>query len=265
MRTPRRASVTVRRIVVAADASQPGRVALESAIHLAQRLEAELEGLFVEDLDLKRLSELPVAREIRFGAGGYGRPAASVAEDLRAEALRLRRMFEERASRAHVKATFRVASGRIEHSIVQTGGAADLLVMGLARRRALSLFGVGEGRAAFANRPLALYDGSEGAGRALDLAARLAADDDGALTVVVRAANEGDALRLRRRAAQRIAEHGHGARFRQSAMPTLADLSQAIAALGGSALVISSEDALLEGEGFHRLTDEIPCPVVIVR
>jgi nucleotide-binding universal stress UspA family protein len=265
VRTPRRTTVAVRRIVVAADASQPGRIALESAIRLAQRLQAELEGLFVEDSDLKRLSELPVAREIRFGAGGFGRPASSVAEDLRNESMRLRHRFEEQASRARIKATFRVAEGRIEHSIVQLGGEADLLVVGLARRRAWSLFGVSEGQAEFANRPLVLYDGTDGAERALDLAARLAADDEAALAVVVRAGNEADALRLRRRAAQRLAEHGQGARFRQAAAPTLAALSQAVAALGASVLVISSEDALLEGEGFRRLTDEMTCPVVVVR
>jgi nucleotide-binding universal stress UspA family protein len=254
--------------VVAADASAPGRVAIESAIRLAQQLEAELEGLFVEDIDLKRLSELPVAREIRFGAGFGGpvaRDASSVAEDLRAEAMRLQRAFEEGASRARVKATFRVTEGRIEHTIVQPGGEADLLVIGVTRRRGWSDFAGAPAAAGVAKRPLVLSDGSEGAERALDLAARLAADEDAALTVVIRAATEADALKLRRRAAQHIAEHGHGARFRQAAEPSLGDLCHAASTLGASALVISSEDPLLEGEGFRRLTDEVACPVVVVR
>jgi nucleotide-binding universal stress UspA family protein len=265
VKAPRRTTITVRRIVVAADASQPGRAAFECAVRFAQRLEAELEGRFIEDSDLKRMSELPVAREIRFGAGGFGRPASSLAEDLRAEAMRLRRLFEDSASRAHIKATFRVAEGRVETSMVQAGGEADLLVVGPTRRRALSPFAAPESRAELVNRPLVVYDGSEGAERALDLAARLAADDEAALTVVVRAANEGDALRLRRRAAQHIAEYGHGARFRQATSPTLGELSQAVLALGASALVISSEDALLAGEGLRRLTETMSCPVVVVR
>ena len=119
--TRRRGTVTVRRIVVAADTSAPGRAALDAAVRLAQRLEAELEGLYLEDVNLKRLAELPIAREFQFG--GVARAAAGVADDLRAEALRLRRAFEEAAARARVQASFRVAEGVIEHTIVAEAGA----------------------------------------------------------------------------------------------------------------------------------------------
>ena len=264
MRTPtRRASVQVRRIVVAADASAPGRAALDAAIRLAQRLEAELEGLYVEDINLRRLAELPVAREFRFA--GAARDAAAIAEDLRNEAMRLRRAFEEAASRARVQASFRVAEGQIEHGILAEGGAADLLVIGLERRRSLVPTRIAATTAAIASRPMVLYDGSEGSARALALASRLAADDAGALTVVIRAATEAEALKLRRDAARILAERDHGARFRSAVRPSLLDLCRAVTAEGASALVIASDDELLEGGGFRQLLDDLMCPVIVIR
>jgi nucleotide-binding universal stress UspA family protein len=269
MKTParRRGTVTVRRIVVAADASAPGRSALDAAIRLAQRLEAELEGLYMEDINLKRLAELPVAREFRFGgaASPFARDAAAVAEDLRTEAMRLRRAFEEAASRARVPASFRVAEGRIEHAIVAESGEADLLVVGFERRSLFPLPRLAPTPAAVAIRPLALYDGTEGAGRALELAARLSDDEPGSLTVVIRAANETEALRLRRKAAQTLAGHEQVARFRSAGAPSLTDLCRAVSANGATALVIASDDVLLEGEGFARMLEDVLCPVLVVR
>lgn len=263
MRPPgRRETVTIRRIVVATDASAPGRVALDAAVRLAQRLPAELEGLYLEDVNLKRLSALPVAREFRFGAAA--RDAAGVAEDLRIEAMRLRRAFEEATGRARVQATFRVAEGRIEHTIVAEGDA-DLLVVGFERRGAFAVTRFGATPIAIAIRPLVLYDGSEGSDRALDLAARLADDEPGALTVVIRADSEAEALRLRRKAAQRLAEQDHGARFRTAVAPSLTDLCRAVTAQRATALVIATEDPLIEGEGFRSLLDDVLCPVLIVR
>ena len=50
---------TPRRILVALDASAHSHAALAAAVALAARLHAEIEGLFVEDINLLRLAELP--------------------------------------------------------------------------------------------------------------------------------------------------------------------------------------------------------------
>lgn len=266
MRTPARrgTTVTVRRIVVAADASAPGRAALDAAVRLAQRLEAELEGLYLEDVNLKRLAALPIAREFQFG--GVARSAAAVADDLRAEAMRLRRAFEEAAARARVQAHFRVAEGRIEQVFVTEAGEADILVIGRGRATGLAAPRTAATTAAImASRPLVLYGGSVGASRALDLAARLADDEPGALTVVVRAASEAEALKLRTKAAQMLAGHEQVARFRAAAEPSLTELCRAVTANGATALVIAADDALLAGEGFRRMLDDVLCPVLVVR
>lgn len=263
MRTPtRRSTVTVRRIVVAADASAPGRAALDAAIRIAQRLEAELEGLYLEDVNLKRLAALPIAREFQFG--GVARSAAAVADDLRAEGMRLRRAFEAATARAQVRASFRVAEGHLEHSMVAEAGEADLLIIGHERRIAFSPSRA-PAAAAMASRPLVLYDGSQGAARALDLAARFADDEPGALTVVIRAPSEAEAVKLRSKAAQVLAGHEQVARFRAATEPNLTDLCRAVTANGATALVIAGDDGLLAGEGFRQMLDDVLCPVLVVR
>jgi hypothetical protein len=58
--------VKIRRIVVRVDAAPRRRAVLEAAAALADKLEAELVGLFVEDVDLLHFAGLPFAREVGF-------------------------------------------------------------------------------------------------------------------------------------------------------------------------------------------------------
>ncbi len=283
-RTTRRkvAEPLIRRIVVATDASTHGRAALEAAVRLAALLEAELEGLFVEDVNLKRLAGLPVGREIRFGFGGVGRDTAAIVDDLRAEAAAIRRALEAAAFAAHVKATFRIAEGRVAAEVVAAGSGADLLVIGRSGRPIGP--GISLGRTALAaimgstrsvlvlrpgveitRRALVLYDGSPGADKALDMAAGLASDDAASLTLIVRAENDAEAAKLRQRAAQRLSAHGQAARFRPIAHPSLAGLCRSAGAMGASVLVISADDPLLAGDGRRRLLEDVACPVLLVR
>jgi nucleotide-binding universal stress UspA family protein len=83
---------TVRRIVVAVDSSPHAQAALDAAAALAARMHAELEGLFVEDIDLLNLAALPFGREFNM-ATGQARPfdAGALREQMEAEIARMRR------------------------------------------------------------------------------------------------------------------------------------------------------------------------------
>ena len=62
----------IRRILLALEAGNGGSAAMEAATHLAAQLNAELHGLFLEDINLIRLAELPFAREIGLTSAGGG-------------------------------------------------------------------------------------------------------------------------------------------------------------------------------------------------
>ena len=65
----RNSGTSIRRILVALDATAESLAALNAAADLAMQLHAELFGLFVEDINLARLAALPIAREIDLAAG----------------------------------------------------------------------------------------------------------------------------------------------------------------------------------------------------
>ena len=54
----------VERIVVAFDASQQSQALLRAAVQMAAQLEAELQGIFVEDANLLRLCSLPFSQDV---------------------------------------------------------------------------------------------------------------------------------------------------------------------------------------------------------
>ncbi len=185
----------LRRIVVALDASAHSHAALEVAVMLALRLRAEIQAVFVEDINLLRLTELPFAREVRFGqAGAYPVQSDDVQRGLRARAAVLRRQVEEVAEQSKVSSTFRVVRGAVVGEVLTAALEADLLALGrlghaVARRSRLgSTAQAAVARAvsavllvhpALENGPvLMLFDGSAAAARALALAGEVIGDSN---------------------------------------------------------------------------------------
>ncbi len=210
----------LRRILVALDASAHSHAALAAAVALAARLHAEIEGLFVEDINLLRLAELPFAREIRFGQTGARQvEAEALRRNLRARAAVLRRELEEIATENQISTTFRVAQGAVTEQVLTAAREVDLLALGrlghsLAQRVRLG----STARAAIARAAsavllvqpvaasgpvLALYDGSAAGARALALATQVSGET-GELRVLVWATDEETAFERRQLAAHML-------------------------------------------------------------
>ena len=113
------------------DGSLPSREALAAAAILAQVIEAELEGLFVEEEAWHRVG----ARLI--GAyTGTARPLESegLGRELRALARKMALHLEEVSARASLKSRFRVERGRPESVILLAAADADLVTVGRVAR-----------------------------------------------------------------------------------------------------------------------------------
>ncbi|HET7293785.1 MAG TPA: universal stress protein, partial [Vicinamibacteria bacterium] len=122
-----------RRIVVALDASPASLAALEAAGRLAARLQAELLGLFVEDVNLRRLVELPMASHYSLSSGsGLRLDAPALESQLRELAARARTALDALASRLALHASFRVARGSVTTELLTAAGEGDLLILGRA-------------------------------------------------------------------------------------------------------------------------------------
>lgn len=268
---------TLKRILVALDASRASLDALAAAAALAERLGAELGGLFVEDENLLRLGGHPLARQMRLPSGDWGPlERGSIEADLRAMAARAREALARAASPRHVAWSFRVARGRVSLEVIAAAGEADLLVLGVSGHRLTR--GPGEtARAAAARAPisvllltrgakvgqpiLAAYDGSPDGERALELGARLAAAGVGDLTVLVAAPEPQRAEALAGLARRRLDRPGVPARW--AGGDRLEDVLRS--ASRDSLLVVGADGPLLAEGGRERLLAEARCPVLLAR
>jgi nucleotide-binding universal stress UspA family protein len=280
----------IERIVVALDASPQSVAALEAAAELAALMEAEVEGLFVEDSGLLCLCGLPFSQEIDVCTTAV-RPleAADMERQLRVMATSIERTMEQVAGRAAVRWSFRVRRGAVVEELLAAAQDAALMSVGRAgrvRRRGLGstarllverarrpvlLSGERGGRSGAGGRlqePLTvLYTGTPAAGRALDMALRLRAARSMPLRVLVWAggdaspdveALEETARRLVAAAAGDEAGPASLVRVAPSADPAeaLRDARNVRDVRGGT-LVVPHEQAALVAED-ERLTLLVP-------
>ena len=182
----------IRRILIALDSSPHSLAALEAAIDLAARMEAQLAGLFAEGVELLRMADAPFARELLYPAAKEApMNRAAMEHKLRAQSEQARKALATAADRAQVQWTFRTVRGQVTSEVLAAAGDADLLAIGktgssLKRRVKIGStpleLAIGgstvlllPAHRAFANLPLLVYyDGSPTARRALLAAAKLA-------------------------------------------------------------------------------------------
>jgi nucleotide-binding universal stress UspA family protein len=125
----------IRRIVVAIDNSSDAGTTLEAAAGLAARLHVELEGVYVQDINLVRLAGLPVGREIHFLTGkGHDFTVDALEAETRAQEFTARQAIAAAAARARVTYAFRIARGQVDVEVISAAGNGDLLILGTGSR-----------------------------------------------------------------------------------------------------------------------------------
>ena len=109
----------MRRIAVTLDACQVSSRTLEEAVQLAARMGAQLEGIFVEDIDLIQLAELPFLREVRLVSRSENAiNLTRMEQELRVLARRSERVLGELAARENVSWSFRIWRGSIDTELL---------------------------------------------------------------------------------------------------------------------------------------------------
>jgi len=272
----------VRRILVPLDASMHSLAALAAAADLAAVMEAELEGLFVEDINLVRLAGLPFACEVRHTASLEALDSPKMERALKAQAEQARQALEAAAGQAHVRWSFRVVRGHVAQEVLAAASQADLVTLGKQGRSKSPKARLGstalrvasgtpgalllvEHGVPIAPSVLVIYDGSKGAQHALDAAARLAKASGTHLTALLLADAPDEAKRLEQEAAHQIESRGVHLRFHTLHQADVHSLSRAIQSEGGGLIVLSSGSTLLSQETIHKLLDRIRNPVLLVR
>ena len=120
--------MSIRRITVVQKPPRPAR-ALDAVAEAAAALEAELLGLFLEDVDLLHFAGLPFAREIGASARARGLDLETMERRLRSQAEEARRALAAAAQGRRVRWSFRVERGSLPARVHRALSDADLVVL----------------------------------------------------------------------------------------------------------------------------------------
>ncbi len=255
-----------RRIVVTLDASACGRAALEAAAQLAAGMQAELQGLFVEDVDLLRLANLPLASEIPLpGAVPRQLELARIQCAFRAHAARVQQALAEVADRLQLRWSFQVLQGDVVRTSRALAEEAELLVLGWAETVASGLtHRAGGGPSAVAGSILVIDDGTADSDRVLQAAVEFALVKPSELLVLSPAAQVGERLPREHQIGQLLRRSG--VRHTVQALPKLD--GRTIVGLADRLrsrlrLLVLRSDLLSESE-LDILVKQLECPLVLV-
>jgi len=258
------------RIWVALDESPRSAAALTAAAALAAELDAELAGLFVEDIDLQHLIGLPFAREFSVLTGA-GRPLSQtdMERTWRREAETMQRLLAEAAGRLRLRWSFRVARGRVFAEMNTLAQAFDLIVLG--KRTGFAVMSVAKPPARMMGlRPqvgpvLVLFDDRSATSPSLDLAARLARHNDAELVLLIKAGNQDEFEAACSLAQTALKERGLSGRCAWLSGINGASLIQTVRREHAGCLVLADKERYLTQAGFNRMLDELECPIVLTR
>lgn len=273
----------IRSIAVGIDCSPHSLASLKTAAELAAKMHAELLGIFVEDINLLRLAELPFSQEIRqYSPKPEEIETAELERMLRIQAKQAQASLQREAELCRVHHTFSIRRGNVPKEVVAAALAADLLVLGRSGRSPTCRKGLGSTaksalsgslknillmRTGFTpenEAVLVLYDGSDASKSALAIAIKLVRPGN-TLHILMLPQYEGHEDLLETELARRISPGM--LRVEYHVLPPVAD-SRILARyirMADSGLLVLSDRMNLPAETVHNLINDIDYPVLLVR
>ncbi len=272
-----------KRILVPLDASEHSLGVLKAAVELAAVQGAELEGLFVEDANLFRLCEFPLAREVSFwGISGRSMERSETERQLRIVASRLQRALEDMARGYNVPCKFRVTRGGVPREVLDASKEADLTIMGrigwskLRGQRmgstAQAIVRQGRGLALIMDKeacfqpPLqVLFTGSKLSEATLLFALELSQKRGFPLVILMAAHAPENREDMQDRVQEIVSRQGAQAGLHFLRELDSQGIKKAVAAHGSGPLFLPCEDPNLHGESLQNLISSLDNPVFLVR
>lgn len=221
---------------------------------------AEVVGVFVEDVDVFRVAEIPYTREVyRLTSTARNLSTSDLEREVRVQAVRAESALRAIAEEAGVRWSFRTLRARLHSALREAAREVDWLVIGAAQTVVNALPDATHRRREPASgAPIAvLFDGSENSLRAIRAGAELASTSGRKLAVLLapRADEESEAIKL-----ARDALGSRPVTYRLVTDPTPEGIARAIRALAPALFVLGDD------EGGH-LARAAPsgCPTLLVR
>ena len=256
----RRGKNTVSRILVVVDTSPRSLHVLQTAAALAAQVHAELEMLFVEDINLFHLAALPFTRELdRTSGEERAVDQAWMDQTLRIHVRHVRRALSAATQSLQIQSSLRVVRGHYIHEALSDTYADVVFIKGTARASFSNLKEIPR-----AQHPVyTLYDGSPTAERSVSLAHQLA----NALRVdlvILTPSNTGQDVETLHQQADRIVGDKVNVRWITIASADVQSFKREIQSTKCSLLVLSREYSTAISQSSGGLFDVVDCPLVLV-
>jgi nucleotide-binding universal stress UspA family protein len=259
----------IRRIAVALDASPYSLQGLAMAAGIAAALNAELEGVFVEDTELLRLAGLPFLREFRIATLGENvLDAERLQRELRAAARSMREHLERSAGELGLAWSFRVWRGDLEAEILGAALDAELFALGrigrfapLRRRPRPPAPGVPARNLVVG----VLLNASDAAARALSIAIELGMRHAASLVVIIQPEEGADTATLQTRTLDQLGTMREQTRLVTLETTDATSLAATVRTLGIDLLILDETNPILTKTSLWANLETLGCPVVIGR
>ncbi len=273
----------ISRILVAIDASAANRDILQAGIALANRFNARLNALFVEDIDLFHVAELPFVREFVYGApAGRSINVAGMEQSMQTQTARLRKLVEAVAQQNKIEITFDVLRGNVASALCDASKQTDLLVIGKNTQLRTKNQKIGNitrfilstascnvvvlQYGCIIERPVVVsFTGSETSRNALSLAIELAYEDHNQLIVLLPAVDAHEYQKLDQTINKRLQGHSLKVSLVKLSNNTAEQILQVIQQSHGRILLLESSDALLTNVQKQALIAQADIPVILLR
>ena len=271
----------IRHIAVALDCSPHSIASLTIAAELAHSMHAELTGIFVEDINLLRMAELPFCHEIRIYTSEPEHIDASQFErSLKLQARSAEESLQRIAGEFMIKHSFRVYRGVVPAEVISASIEADLLVLGRSGRSPTCRKGLGStARKALAEgkkpllliRPgfsakewplLVLYDGSKGSKQALEAALDLT-HPGMTLNVLILGETRVESEEMEHQLSETITLPDSIIEYHHLPLKDGKPLMRYIR-MADSGLLVLSDRMKISRQAVHELINEIDYPVLLV-
>jgi nucleotide-binding universal stress UspA family protein len=270
----------IQRILLAVDGSPHSLAAMQAAIDLSQGLDAELIAVFVEDLDLLRMAELPIASEVsRYTANIHRLKPERIRRQLKAQASQAKAALARQARRQGVAWEFLVLRGDISLELLAKAEGADLMILGKAgwsktRRmgsttrvviqEATHFVLILQQGAHWARPVLLIYDGSQVARRGLKVAQLLSEQSGHPLSVMTVAKHASQAETLEREVVADLGADAKDATFFRVLAARSDDLARLVKNMD-CLLILPAALPGLQGQPLIDFVDGLEGPVMVLR
>ncbi len=272
------------RVLILLDGSRLSLAALKAAAEIASARNAEVLGIFVEEINLLRTAGYGFAREVG-GSSGLARPLDAAALEARMQALaeQVRRSLQQTMAGRGLVQTLKLCRGRVAEEVLNLMQPEDLVVLGrvgwsgipgtrlgstarVLLRQApgdVLLWAEPRRQNQSQNRVVVLLNHDQGANhRAVSVGAELARRRNQPLSVLIRTNPEDD---------QSVAEdiltylqrEGIAARVKRIPVASADAAGRALQEEGATQLVVSRTSSLFADQGAEALLAELNLPITV--